>query len=295
MRINVVGPVKRNFPFGTEIAFMKGFLRLGHEVSGIDPTEKTVPVHMDPDFTLIFKTGHQLNPHLARLPGPKIVYQPDDLRFPHIQQLMREMRSVCDYALTFDDDGAKEVVKPDYGYKKAQTLLLTADDELYRPMGLERDIDFLFIGSLGGPQSHASRRRMIDILRANGFTVECGETYNIPLLVSLYNRAKVVLNHATDVGQPFGQGYGYQCRHFEVGMTGTCLLSNSIISEYDEIKPGPRKWVRFGDEMSLVQQARNLLRTGLWEFEGKQIYDEIRESHLPEHRAAEVIEFVRNL
>lgn len=300
MKINVVGPVKRNHPFGTEIAFMKGFLRLGHEVAGIDPSETTVPVHVDADFTLIFKTGHQLNPQIRdRINGPKIVYQPDDLRFPHIQELMREMRQYADYALTFDDDGSKELVKPEYGYKSARTLLLTADDELYRPLGLHRDLDFVFVGSLGGPRAHASRRRMIQVLHGAGFNVHFEETYDIQRIVELYNRAKVVVNHATDVGQEFGTGYGYQCRHFEVGMTKTCLLSNRTIG-----KPTPRQsaeceldgWWDYESERQLVEAARMLMeRPSFREELAQDLYDDIRRRHMPEHRAQQVIDFVETL
>lgn len=292
MKINVVGPVKRNFPFGTEIAFMKGFMRLGHDVAGIDPSEQTVPVHTDPDFTLIFKTGHGMNEHLSRLPGPKIVYQPDDLRFVHIQQLMREMRSVCDYALTFDDDGAKEVIKDGYGYKAAQTLLLTADDELYRPLGIPKDLDFVFIGSLGGDRSHASRRRMIQILHGAGFKVSFAESYDMDFIVKSYNRAKVILNHATDVGQQFGSGFGYQCRHFEAGMTRSCLLSNGLIGTTHRLGG----WQDFLSEKDLLNQAHLLMQeSNRRQVFADDLYQEIRQKHMPEHRAAEVIQFVKNL
>lgn len=301
MRINVIGPVKRNFPFGTECAFVKGFKRLGHEVYTIDPsyTDRSIIFHNKPDFTLIFKTGHSYNSMLSILPGPKIVYQPDDLRFPHIQELMKEMRSVADYAMTFDDDGSKELVKPEYGYKSARTLLLTADDELYRPLGLHRDLDLVFVGSLGGPRAHASRRRMIQVLHGAGFKIHFEETYDTNRIVELYNRAKIVVNHATDVDDsPFGWGYGFQCRHFEVGMTQTCLLSNAIIG-----KTAPTSaigeidcWVDYTSEVDLLQKAKNLLenhdyRTAL----SHGIYEDMRARHMPEHRAQEVIDFVRTL
>lgn len=293
MKINVVGPVIANSPFGTEIAFVKGFRRLGHEVETIDPNYPNPVYHSNPDFTLIFKTGHSYNDMLAKLPGPKIVYQPDDLRFVHIQQLMKEMRKVADYALTFDDDGAREVTKDAYGYKAAQTLLLTADDELYRPLGFQRDLDFVFVGSLGGHREHASRRKMIQLLSGAGYRVTWADgMYDMKKLVEAYNRAKVVLNHATDVGQPFAQGFGYQCRHFEVGMTKTCLLSNSLIGTTHRLDG----WQEYVNEGDLLLQARILLENAdRRNILAEDFFHQIRQKHMPEHRAAEVIQFVRNL
>lgn len=292
MKINIVGAIKKNHPYGSEIAFMKGFLRRGHDVCAVESTYPNQVFHQNPDFTLIFKTGHDYNPQIKKLDGPKIVYQPDDLRFPHIQKLMHEMRDVADYALTFDDDGAKTLVTPEYGYKAAQTLLLTADDELYKPLGLKKELDFVFIGGVGEPTAHASRRKMIQLLAGAGFKVHFGETFNIPLIIQEYNRARVVINHATDVGQKFGQGYGYQCRHFEVGMTSTCFLSNSLIGTTQKLGG----WQDYLDEPDLLFQARLLIENAdRRQMFADDMYDYIRQAHLPEHRADEVCQFVRNL
>lgn len=291
MKINVVGPVIRNAPFGTEIAFVKGLRHIGHQVKEFDPSCPDRTNYWDVvDFTLIFKTAYPYNRAIQEVSGPKIVYQPDDLRFPHIQQLMKEMRQYADYALTFDDDGARELVKPEYGYKKAQTLLLTADDDLYRPLNVERDLDFVFVGSLGGSQSHASRRKMIQILLAAGYRVHFEETYDTNRIVELYNRAKVVLNHATDVGQKFGTGYGFQCRHFEVGMTKTCLLSNSNTSV------GPVGWFSFNDERTLLSAADYLINNEAARIMcAEELYSDICNHHMPWHRARAVVDFVRSL
>ena len=133
MKIQMIGAFIRNAPYGTEIAFKKGFDRIGgHEVNVIDPSQPNQKWELNPDATLVFKYIEQpaQMEMLGNVSGHKIVYQPDDLRFPHIKQMMTEMRQHCDNALTFDDDGAELALS--YGYKAAQKFLLTADNDLYK-------------------------------------------------------------------------------------------------------------------------------------------------------------------
>lgn len=290
MRLNIVGAFIRNFPFGTEIAFKKGFDRLGgHDVTIIDPSCPDQKWDHGADATVVFKSveGDQLD-ELRKCEGKKIVYQPDDLRFPHIQQMMRGMSQECDYAFTFDDDGAELALT--YGFKGAMKLLLTADDELYHPIfGMKKDIDFSFIGSMTSGASHASRRRMVDVLSKNGMNVwVMSDFYDIPTIVNIYNRSKVVLNHATDVGQEFGTGYGYQCRHYEAGFTGACTLSNTVLNE--EGLPGV---MEFSGEGSLIRLARKLLDDKmLRDVAGTELYNALSARHKPEYRAQEMIDFI---
>lgn len=293
MRFNMIGAFIRNFPFGTEIAFAKGLRRLGHQVTTVDPSYPDQKWDFDADATILFKwlEGEENIRNLETCKGKKIVYQPDDARFPHIRQMLVEMRKYCDYALTFDRNAA-EVVAPEIGYLKSQRLLLTADDELYRRVpGLPRDIDFCFIGSLsgaGGP--HASRIKMIDVLQRNGFSVLAGELYDITQIVHIYNRSKVVLNHATDVGQDFGTGYGYQCRHFEAGLCGTAVLSNRVLEDKE------LHWLlEFDSEQKLLDCAAWILRGHEWVYRGDGLYDELHRSHLPQHRGLEIVNFVESL
>ena len=294
MRINVVGAFQRNFPFATELAFKRGFDRLGvHQMTYIDPSYPNQVWDHGADAVIVFKEVRDESlSHLQKCTGKKIVYQPDDLRFPHIQQMMREMRNYCPYALTFDDDGARLAVQ--YGYDKAQRLLLTADDELYREIpGTKKDIDLTFIGSLTGGVSHASRRRMIEVLARAGFKVlALADFYDLENLVTIYNRSKVILNHATDVGQDFGTGYGYQCRHFEAGFTRACILSNRVLNE--TVLDG--KIATFDSEEQLVEQVRHLLaRSDLREWYANELTAELDDHHMPEHRANEMIEFIGTL
>lgn len=299
MKWNIVGAFVRNNPFGTEIAFRKGLERIGETVNVYDPSVlyKAFPLDPDADVTLIFKW---LDPGIIRdtiatYPGKKIVYQVDDLRFPHIKVMMQEMRQVCDHALTFDDDGAK--LAREYGYGSAQRLLLTADDQLYKPIsGIRKDIDISFIGSLTGGENHRSRHRMCQIVeqyaRTHGLKFMAGELYNIPQINEIYNRSKVVLNHATDVGQPFGHGFGYQCRHFEAGFSGACVLSNTVDND-NTIKA----MHFFSDEKSLINKLSELLYDpeDLIEFSGLGLLDEMRFCHTPQMRAQELKEFVRSI
>ena len=316
MRWNIVGAFIRNNPFGTEIAFRKGLERIGETVNVVDPSYPRQFFDMDADVNLVFKyldpnadfgNGIKYRDTLRQLGGHKIVYQVDDLRFPHIKQMMQEMLSVCDHALTFDEDGAR--LAREYGYKNAQRLLLTADNQLYRRIPeLPKDIDVSFIGSLSHGPSHASRMRMCRRIqefadwqnklhqdapqwhRRFNFVV-ANELFDIPKICAIYNRSKIVLNHATDVGQPFGHGYGYQCRHFEAGFSGACVLSNFVDND-DTIK----NFYTYDNEetmmsilIDLVHHPEDCQRVG------DALYAELNANHTPEHRARELCEFVRSL
>lgn len=296
MKWNLIGAFVRNNPFGTEIAFRKGLERIGETVRVFDPSAPDKLIQLDPyaDATVIFKW---LDPSPLRtmlrsgFGGKKIVYQVDDLRFPHIKQMMQSMRDVCTAALTFDNDGA--MLAREYGYKHAQRLLLTADNTLYRRKGdVEKDIDVSFIGSLSHGANHASRMKMIQIVQSLGlkFVVK-NEMFDIDAICDIYNRSKIVLNHATDVGQPFGHGFGYQCRHFEAGFSGACVLSNEIDNENVL-----QNIVTFNDENSLRDVIQDLLSNNIGRsFFARDLYEELWKSHLPEHRARDMCTFVRSL
>jgi hypothetical protein len=292
MNLNLIGPFQVNNPFGTEIAFAKGLKRMGHGVNTVDPNVESQfkAIDRDADATVVFKScvGHE-DRLLRGLRGPVVVYQPDDARFPHIREMMLMMRRHADLFLSFDDHGA-EVAKS-MGYRAAETLLLTADDELYcpSPVPVERDIDVSFIGSLGDPVAHASRRRMCEIVaeeaHSRGWVFKYGTTQDMPTILDTYRRSKVVLNHATDVGQPFGYGYGLQCRHFEVGMTRTALLSNTVYNA-----PTGLPFLSFDSEQSLVPVLELAIRDH--EKFGRWLYDHTMDRHRPNHRAAQLVDFI---
>jgi len=297
MRWNIVGAFIRNNPFGTEIAFRKGLERIGETVTAVDPGYPNQQFDEAPDVTLVFKW---LDPGLYRdkvmsLPGKKIIYQVDDLRFPHIKTMMQEMRQVCDHALTFDEDGAR--LAKEYGYGSAKRMLLTADNILYRHIpGTQKDIDVSFVGSLSSGPNHAGRVKMLKIVQKLGLKlVVANEIFDIGKICEIYNRSKVVLNHATDVGQPFGHGFGYQCRHFEAGFTKTCILSN-VVDNDDTLKG---HMATFGNEDELVTNLRTLLNpTSINfypEYFATSLYNELNKNHMPEHRAREMVEFVKGI
>lgn len=300
MMLNLVGPFVVNAPFGTEIAFAKGLRRLGHEVIEVDPNidRDMRGLRNDAIATVVFKSCVGAEKYLKSLRHPIVVYQPDDARFPHIRQMMLDMRQYTDLFLSFDQHGTE--VAHSMGYRAAETLLLTADDELYSPspVPVERDIDFSFVGSMGDPVAHASRRRMCEIVsgesKKNGW--KCifadgiypgrpGHDGVAADAVEIYRRSKVVLNHATDVGQPFGHGYGLQCRHFEVGMTRTALLSNAVYNAPIELP-----FLSFDSEQSLV----DLLETAIRRHEqfGRWLYDAVMDNHRSNHRAVHLIDFI---
>lgn len=291
MRLNMVGAFIRNSPFGTEIAFMKGLEKIGVSVNVIDTSYPNQRWDQGADATIMFKwmEGDDNWRELEKFKGIKVVFQPDDSRFSHIQEMMQKTRRYCDYALTFDEDGAKYAAS--IGYKKAQKMIVTADPDLYRRLDIPKAYDFSFVGSLTGGANHTSRRRMLQLLAGAGFSVHyASDIYDIPKIVEIYNRSWVVLNHATDVGQPFGQGYGYQCRHFEAGFTGACLLSNK------EPELEIHNFYRFDDEKTLLDNAAILRdNRNLTSVMGDLLYDELNDRHRPEHRARQILDFIGSL
>jgi hypothetical protein len=298
MRLNLVGPFKVNAPFGTEIAFSKGLRQLlpGLVVTEVDPNLGPMQLDWDATATIVFKSCCGREDELRQLTGPVIVYQPDDARFPHIMGMMLMMRKYSELFLSFDRHGTK--IAKNMGYSVAEELLLTADPELYsaEPAAIQRDIDISFIGSLGDNIAHASRRKMCRIVESEaaqrGWKFVYAQCQDIPTVTDIYRRSKIVLNHATDVGQKFGFGFGLQCRHFEVGMTRTCLLSNRRLGfKEDELETMP--FITFDDEYSLISQIKYLLETGDWEKHGQHLYEHIVEHHMPIHRAGQMINFVQ--
>lgn len=294
MRWNLVGAFVRNNPFGTEIAFRKGLERIGETVTAVDPSTNSLNFDHNPDVTVVFKyvDPGPYREMISALPGKKIIYQVDDLRFPHIRQMMTEMLPLCPNALTFDADGAN--MSFSLGYKAADRLLLTADNVLYRRMPkMPKDIDVSFVGSLTGGDNHKSRRRMIEIVREKFpklNVVVASELFDIGKICEIYNRSKIVLNHATDVGQPFGTGYGYQCRHFEAGFSGACVLSNAVVNE-DAIV----SIMEFNGEESLVTMIDSLLDSNIYRHYGDKLYRELNALHTPENRAHDFVRFARSL
>lgn len=305
MRLNLIGPFVVNAPFGTEIAFAKGLRQAGHEVNEVDPN--IGPMHnLDSlaDATVVFKSCCGREDELEHLQGPVIVYQPDDARFPHIREMILMMRKHSDLLLSFDQYGAR--MAKTVGYRSAETLLLTADPSLYSPgpghggivpSFVDRDIDVSFIGSMGSPTAHASRWRMLNraaiLAKEFGWKTHFETTQDIPKIVDVYRRSKVVLNHATDVGQPFGTGFGLQCRHFEVGMTGTCLLSNVLLDK-DEKLPRLRFPTFSGED--LEERLVETIMEKRYEAAATDLYQDIMAGHMPVDRAKQLVDFIeRNL
>lgn len=290
MLVNMVGAFIRNAPFGTEIAFKKGLERIGCRVNAVDTSYPDQQFDTGADATIVFKWMEGYWDQLDACSGVKIVYQPDDARFPHIREMIMKMRDHVDNFLSFDDFSAK--LAKSMGYKNAETLLLTADDELYVPRTVEKDIDVSFVGSLTAGSNHHGRSRMCRIVqeKANrvGWRTWFGSTESIPEILDIYWRSKVVLNHATDVGQSFGSGFGLQCRHFEVGMTATALLSNTLLGSVTDLP-----FDTFSSEDELLNKVELWISyPALARTAGQNLYNSILESHLPQHRGAQLMDFI---
>ena len=289
MRINLVGALIRNFPFASEIAFKKGLERNGHTVTPIDTSRPGQLWDYDADATVVFKElenpKYYLDLKLCK--GKKIVYQPDDMRYDFIKSMMVEMRKHCEYAFTFDNDGAQAA--RDIGYRDANRLLLTADDELYKPMPeFHKDISVSFIANFSLEPCHVARRRAAELVRQSFNSTVIGPCFAVNSVVKIYNRSKVTLNHATCVGQPFGHGYGYQSRIFEIGLTKTCFLSNVIENEEIVIP-----FEKYNDERTLLEQLdRLVVDQDAARKSAEELYDCVKKFHSPQARAAEMVDMI---
>lgn len=289
MRFHLIGAFVRNHPFGSEIAYAKGLAAIGHEVTTCDPSTSQ-ELDRDADVVIVFKeAGERLNPQVAALKGPiKVVYQPDDARFSFIEQSLREMSNVCDFAFTFDGDGAETAKR--VGFKDAKCLLLTADPDIYKPIwGAKKEHDACFVGHIGQAAHHHSRYQLVKQLASRGRTVAIvNGCYDVGVISQVYASSHVVLNHATDIGQPFGQGWGYQCRHFEAAMVGSYLASNEVLDE-SKLPSTLSTWKRCGtlDEFdSAIDIAKS--RPDEIERVRKLFYEEVIEKHSPIVRAHEI-------
>lgn len=287
MKILLVGPVRVNFPHAAELSFKKGLEQAGCTVETLDPNIPDQHVPNDCDAVLVFKNAYGYNDRIRAAAPISILYQPDDARFIHIRKMLGEMREHCDFLLSFDKTSAR-ISKETFGYRLSEEMLLTADPDLYTPVEALVDADFAFVGSLGDPMAHRSRNLMVQALRGQGYRVVTSHEHDPTKVSKVYRSAKVVLNHATDVGQRFGQGYGWQQRHFEVAMTKSCLLSNE--NDRDEL----RSWCRFSSPGTLLERARELMSytTAQRAELGESLYREAIELHSPIVRGRQIMEFI---
>ncbi len=288
MNLLLIGSFKRNFPYGTEIAFSKGLLEYDITVDTFDPYCGDDFVLKNYDAIIVFKTAAKFNGLLKDCSDVIILYQPDDIRILDVFNDIKHMKQFCDYALIFD--GSTIQAYEDVGYKLCEELIVTANNDLYRHLNLEKNIDFCFVGSLSNAKLHFSRREMISVL-SKYFNVFYSTSFDIDKIVKTYNSSKVVLNHATDVGQFFGYGYGYQCRIFEAGMTKSCVLTNSIID--DKKLFNDDELCYFDSEQSLIENASILLEN--YNNYAEKLYYKIQKFHMPINRAQQIVNFINKI
>jgi spore maturation protein CgeB len=293
MRINLVGPFVVNAPFGTDIVFQKGLETLGHEVTACDPNIASISSLPVADFTVIFKSALGQEGQLKPSMGKVVVYQPDDIRFPHIKRMLVEISYYSESVLLFrDPDPADRSFLNGIGYSNVGYVPVTADPAVYYPMDVDKVYDFCFIGSMGGGPEHAHRHEMVSLLRQEGFNVAAGYA-NYDQARLIMNQSRVVLNHASEPVLGFGAGVGFQCRHFEAGFSGACLLSNEVLSKESELVSN---FVRFKDRASFVSMAKWLIEDERSRYDMSiALHTEMFEKHLPEHRAKMMTDFLESL
>lgn len=289
MKLNLIsGGWIRNSPWGTEHAFEKGLLRLNHQVNRVMKGGSTS--FPDADVNVIFKhveTDFDRD-ELFHSSLPCIIYQPDDMRFPHIHEEMKSMVDLCVAAVIFEPDGVKTALE--MGFPYATRIMLPVDDEIWRPLPVPKVLDACFIANFSNEPCHESRRWARDIINEMGLRSIVMSSFDIPQIVHLYNSSKIVIHHATDVGQGFGFGYGYQSRHFEAGFTGACVLSNAVVNELNI----PVMYL-YNSPETFRDKIHDILRNEYWRQSGFRLLATMNNFHKSEHRAQELIDFIECL
>lgn len=140
---------------------------------------------------------------------------------------------------------------------------------------------------------------MVEMLNKRGHKVLFGQTNDVNEIRQAYCRSKVVLNHAAEQFEKFGWGHGFQCRHFEVGLTRSCLLSNCVMGE-DETNSGRQEslsgFCRFYDQTSFIDWAECLLDDEkVRQNFADQFYEEMLEKHTPAIRAKQLTDILESL
>ena len=291
MRLNLVsGGWTRNSPWGTEHAFAKYLQADGHTVTRVHTGETDFSFDRDADVSVCFKdVKDRVADELLKFRGVKVVFQPDDIRFPDTREDMSYMRQLCDHALVFEPDGIG-VATDELGYKRVARVMIPVDADIYRPnVNFAKVFDVCFVGNMSREPRHASRWKMRRIIAEELPNVRSVfmTQFGVSVINQWYNQSRIVLHHATDVGQEFGTGYGYQSRHFEAGYSGACVLSNEVLNE--ERMPGLNV---FTSERDLVSQVRRLLKDDTWK-RGAEFHDHLVMSQHSLSCARALVRFVQ--
>lgn len=279
----------RHYPVSIGGYFAEAFIRLGHDVTTIGPYSGDDGLITWPGYPRLFE--HATRPDIIvseawqEYPldakaieawdisgeiftkpfdaiisfdaGFRLSYQPD-LKIPQAIYLTdphaRPYDCAANYPYRFSAQHGSNRPELDTTW-----LPLGYDPTVHKNLHQPRDIDVAFIGVSEGP-GYVERRRLIDLLRANGISVTTGildpvESNN------LYNRAKIAFNCSSSWDIPM--------RVFEGMAAGCCLVTNAneFLVTFGFIDG--LDYLGYKNDEELLEKVRRTLDTGTWSAIGK--------------------------
>jgi hypothetical protein len=158
------------------------------------------------------------------------------------------------------------------------------DTEMFRDLGLPRDLDVAFIGQLFHRKSE--RRRIIGAL-ARTYRINEQRYYAQKEIPEIYSRAKIVVN------LPVGDDLNF--RFFEALSCGVLLLTKRLANGQEELFDEDVHYIAFTTEQELLEKVEFYLRN---EVERKKIalagHEEVVKNHSLAARLETLLDNVRS-
>jgi len=264
MKIQLVGKVSDRY--ANAIAIIAGIREAGHECIPIDPgTDAGVEaLRDDVDLTIVMKRPKKVTRRLYDLTHTVALWMPDELRMENRQGWIKD----SDWAtihFTYDDSSIPIYIEEGVKEGDVYFVPLSGNPNVYQPVPYSMrpgsigapEIDFVFVGTMQG-----YRHRLVNDLKLMGYNVEVVSEWDGESVNYLYQNAKVVLNHAHPVGQPFGKGYGLQQRLWEAGLAGRQILTNELMEGSSDLGLP----LNFFSEHNLREKAEAAIERALYEY-----------------------------
>tara|TARA_R100001530_G_scaffold127782_1_gene97147 strand:+ start:5605 stop:6501 length:897 start_codon:yes stop_codon:yes gene_type:complete len=223
MKINLIAPVKSNFPHGNECRIVNWLATEEGKKLGIDLTITDLRysesyknnLFKSYNATIVFK-GEMLNPESIQVCSqPRVLYFPDDiLQYPNYARLIKRVGHCYDIVYTFDGNAINAFKY--LGCKEVKWMpSWTGQDMFFNNMNSVRDIDICFIGNF-----NEYRIKMMNTVKYHFKNRKLcfkqgvyGHAYS-----DLLNRSKIVINAAQ------GES-GVSQRVFEAGACGAAVFT----------------------------------------------------------------------
>ena len=185
-------------------------------------------------YDLILAVGPGIPPDMAKLPHVKqllennlsICWNSEPIRLPNYRAKFLEQRDLFHYWATFSEDEVALYLND--GAKNSFFLPQAFNPEWYKPLGLDKNKLFCFVGSIGGKWNN--RVPFLNRVRNICPDATIKQTFNAQEVNQIYNHHRVGLNlglYHKGLGPPEHlTSYGLQQRIFEYLGTGIIPLTN---------------------------------------------------------------------